>query len=90
MDYLTLKVLHVSAVIVSFCGFVARGIGVLRGAPWVRHRATRRVADERLSGGLTGLPSSVDHCPEAFPPDGGPARGGGRLGLYYLGVDNSR
>ena len=45
MDYIALKVVHVSAVTVSFCGFVARGIGVLRGAPWVRHRATRRVAD---------------------------------------------
>ena len=45
MDYVALKVVHVSAVTVSFCGFVARGIGVLRGAPWVRHRATRRVAD---------------------------------------------
>ena len=45
MDYIALKVIHVSAVTVSFCGFVARGIGVLRGAPWVRHRATRRVAD---------------------------------------------
>jgi len=45
VDYIALKVLHVSAVTVSFCGFVARGIGVLRGAPWVKHRATRRVAD---------------------------------------------
>lgn len=45
MDYITLKLLHISAVTVSFCGFVARGIGVLRGAPWVRHRATRRAAD---------------------------------------------
>jgi uncharacterized membrane protein SirB2 len=45
VDYLALKLLHISAVTVSFCGFVARGIGVLRGAAWVRHRATRRVAD---------------------------------------------
>ena len=45
MDYVALKVVHVSAVTVSLCGFEARGIGVLRGAPWVRHRATRRVAD---------------------------------------------
>jgi uncharacterized membrane protein SirB2 len=45
VDYTALKVLHVSAVTVSFCGFVARGIGVLQGAPWVRHRATRRLAD---------------------------------------------
>jgi uncharacterized membrane protein SirB2 len=45
VDYLALKVLHISAVTVSFSGFVARGIGVLRGAAWVKHRATRRVAD---------------------------------------------
>ncbi|HEY6927867.1 MAG TPA: SirB2 family protein [Steroidobacteraceae bacterium] len=45
MDYIALKMLHISAVMVSFCGFVARGIGVLRGAPWVKHPATRRVAD---------------------------------------------
>jgi uncharacterized membrane protein SirB2 len=45
VDYITLKVLHISAVTVSFCGFVVRGIGGLRGAAWVKHRATRRVAD---------------------------------------------
>jgi len=45
VDYIALKVLHVSAVTVSFCWFVARGIAVLRGASWVKHRATRRVAD---------------------------------------------
>lgn len=45
MDYIALKMVHISAVTVSFCGFVARGVGVLRGASWVKHRATRRVAD---------------------------------------------
>jgi uncharacterized membrane protein SirB2 len=45
VDYVALKVLHISAVTLSFCGFVARGIGVLSGALWVRHRATRRLAD---------------------------------------------
>ncbi len=45
MDYIALKVVHISAVTVSFCGFVARGIGVLRGASWVKHRTTRRAAD---------------------------------------------
>jgi uncharacterized membrane protein SirB2 len=45
VDYIALKVLHISAVTLSFCGFVARGIGVLSGALWVRHRATRRLAD---------------------------------------------
>jgi uncharacterized membrane protein SirB2 len=45
VDYVAFKVLHLGAVAVSFCGFVARGAGVLKGASWVRHRATRRVAD---------------------------------------------
>ena len=31
MDYVALKALHISAVTLSFCGFVARGMGVLRG-----------------------------------------------------------
>jgi len=45
VDYLTLKWIHVSAVTLSFCGFVTRGVGALRGAPWVYHRHTRKVAD---------------------------------------------
>lgn len=45
MDYLTLKWIHVSAVTLSFCGFVTRGVGALRGTPWVYHRLTRRLAD---------------------------------------------
>lgn len=40
-----LKVLHVSAVALSFCGFFVRGVATLGGAAWVGHRATRRVAD---------------------------------------------
>jgi len=41
VDYATLKLIHVSAVTLSFCGFAARGLGVLCGAGWVRHRLTR-------------------------------------------------
>jgi uncharacterized membrane protein SirB2 len=41
MSYATLKLIHVSAVVLSFLGFMARGIGALTGAAWVRHRATR-------------------------------------------------
>ncbi len=41
MHYATLKLIHVSAVTVSFLGFAARGLGVLRGAPWVRNRLTQ-------------------------------------------------
>jgi uncharacterized membrane protein SirB2 len=41
MDYATLKLIHISAVALSFLGFVARGGGVLCGAGWVRQRIIR-------------------------------------------------
>lgn len=41
MDYTTLKLIHIGAVIASFCGFVARGLGIFSGAAWVRHRLAR-------------------------------------------------
>jgi uncharacterized membrane protein SirB2 len=39
--YATVKMIHMSAVGVSFCGFFARGIGTLRGATWARGRTAR-------------------------------------------------
>jgi uncharacterized membrane protein SirB2 len=41
VDYATLKLIHIGAVTASFCGFVARGLGVFAGAAWVRHRLAR-------------------------------------------------
>lgn len=41
--YATVKAVHMGAVVVSFSGFFARGIGVLRGAAWVRGRLARTV-----------------------------------------------
>ena len=41
MAYATLKLLHMSAVAMSFLGFAARGFGVLSNASWVRHHLTR-------------------------------------------------
>jgi uncharacterized membrane protein SirB2 len=41
LAYATLKAVHVGAVSLSFAGFLARGVGALRGASWVRHRVTR-------------------------------------------------
>ena len=41
MSYTTLKLIHVSAVTVSFFGFAVRGIGALRDASWVRHPLAR-------------------------------------------------
>ena len=41
VDYAALKLIHQSAVAISFAGFFARGIGMLGSAAWVRHRAAR-------------------------------------------------
>jgi uncharacterized membrane protein SirB2 len=41
MEYATVKVVHQGAVAVSFAGFFARAIGVLRDARWVRGRTAR-------------------------------------------------
>jgi len=41
MAYATLKLIHVSAVAISFLGFAARGLGVLSDAAWARHRLAR-------------------------------------------------
>lgn len=43
MNYLLLKTVHQTAVVMSFIGFAARGLGSLGGAGWVRHRAARTV-----------------------------------------------
>jgi uncharacterized membrane protein SirB2 len=43
MDYLALKLLHQAAVLLSFTGFFARGIGSLAGAGWVNGRAAKTV-----------------------------------------------
>lgn len=41
MDYASLKLVHISAVALSFAGFFARGLGGLRGSNWVRGRTAR-------------------------------------------------
>jgi len=41
LSYTTLKLIHVSAVTVSFFGFAMRGLGALRNASWVRHPLAR-------------------------------------------------
>jgi uncharacterized membrane protein SirB2 len=41
MDYATLKLIHESAVALSFAGFFARGLGTLRDAAWISHRSAR-------------------------------------------------
>jgi uncharacterized membrane protein SirB2 len=41
MGYETLKLLHISAVVLSFAGFMTRGLGVLCRASWIRHPVAR-------------------------------------------------
>jgi uncharacterized membrane protein SirB2 len=41
MDYATLKLIHESAVALSFAGFFARGLGMQRNAGWIRHRSAK-------------------------------------------------
>jgi uncharacterized membrane protein SirB2 len=41
MGYATLKLLHIGAVMLSFTGFMTRGLGVLYRASWVRHPFAR-------------------------------------------------
>ena len=43
MDYPTVKLIHESAVTLSFAGFFARGVGMLRNAAWIRHRLAKTV-----------------------------------------------
>lgn len=41
--FVVLKFLHVSCALLSISGFVARWIGMMRGADWLNHRLTRRL-----------------------------------------------
>lgn len=41
MDYITIKLIHQCAVVLTVAGFFARGVGALANATWVRHRIAR-------------------------------------------------
>jgi uncharacterized membrane protein SirB2 len=41
MEYATLKLIHMSAVVLSGAGFFARGVGMLNDATWVKHRIAK-------------------------------------------------
>jgi len=41
MEYATLKMIHMSAVVISGAGFFARGLGMLNDAAWVKHRVAK-------------------------------------------------
>lgn len=57
MPYDLIKLLHQTAVTLSLTGFIARGLGSLRGDAWVQHRLVRvlpQVVDTvLLASGLT-------------------------------------
>lgn len=58
MDYLTLRYLHVGAVVVSACGFILRGVLMLLQSPWLQRRWLRivpHVVDTVLLGSAIGL-----------------------------------
>jgi uncharacterized membrane protein SirB2 len=61
---------HISAVSASFLGFVARGVGVMRGDAWVRRRITRvlpHVVDTILLASALGMLWVVRLSPWALP-----------------------
>jgi len=70
MAYATLKLIHVSAVAISFFGFAARGFGVLYDASWVRHRLTRtlpHLVDSVLLLSAVGMLWVIRLSPWALP-----------------------
>lgn len=70
MDYLTLKLIHQSAVTLSIAGFFARGVASLSGAAWVRGRAARtlpHVVDSVLLVSAVALAWTLRLDPLATP-----------------------
>jgi uncharacterized membrane protein SirB2 len=70
LDYVTLKLIHVSAVALSGCGFAARGLGAWNGAAWVRGRAARtlpHLVDTVLLLSALGMLWTVRLSPWALP-----------------------
>jgi uncharacterized membrane protein SirB2 len=85
MDYATLKLIHQSAVAISFAGFFARGVGMLGGAGWVTHRLARtlpHLVDTVLIVSAVWL-AGILH----LTPSGSPWIGAKIAGLFvYIGV----
>ena len=70
MDYLDVKLIHQSAAALSVAGFVARGLGALAAAQWVRGRAVRslpHVVDSVLLLSALGLAWMLRLNPTAAP-----------------------
>jgi uncharacterized membrane protein SirB2 len=70
VDYGALKVVHQSAVALSFAGFFARGLGMLGEAAWIRTRLARtlpHVVDTILLASAIGLVYLLDVNPFRTP-----------------------
>ena len=70
MDYYILKIIHQTAVVLSFSGFFARGLGVLTGSKWVRSRVAKKlphVIDSVLLLSAIGLAWLLQVNPVATP-----------------------
>jgi uncharacterized membrane protein SirB2 len=70
MDYATLKLIHQSAVALSFTGFLARGLGSLAGAAWVDARPAKtlpHVVDTVLLASALALAFTLRLNPAATP-----------------------
>ncbi len=70
MDYLLLKTIHQTAVVLSVAGFFARGLASLQGARWVRGRLARtlpHVIDSVLLASALTLAWQLRLTPFAAP-----------------------
>ena len=70
MDYDVLKIVHVSAVTLSFLGFFARGLGMIGDASWINSRLARtlpHVVDTVLLLSALGLVWMLRMSPFAAP-----------------------
>ena len=87
MDYLLLKHLHVSFVVLSATGFVGRGVGVLIGAGWVGGgwvRGVPHIVDAGLLGSAVALAWALRAAP--FYDDWLTAKVLGLLAYIVLGT----
>ena len=70
MDYYTVKSIHQTAVVLSFIGFAARGLGTLAGATWARGRLAKtlpHVVDSVLLLSAIGLAWQLQANPATTP-----------------------
>jgi uncharacterized membrane protein SirB2 len=70
LDYSTLRVIHVTAVVISGSGFAARGLGAWRGAAWVRSRIARtlpHLVDTVLLASALGMLWTIRLWPWTLP-----------------------